>query len=202
MRVLRMGALLLLCLGGSEQSRVRIECCDLWFTLNRYIQTHAGVDRSACVPGDCVQTGQIESFMSETNAVLHDRLRFEGSAIVMDVSNNSTLQNILVWSYLGRHFTSTRQQQVQDDLYFEFNVATRTMTLRKVQCEFQKHIYESVIVLVVLVLIFVLSSRMLHTVLDEYKSKHAVVAASPAIPIHAASFNIRYRALPTQVLGL
>ena len=59
---------------------------------------------------------------------------------------------------------------MQDDLYFEFNVATRTMTLRKVQCEFQKHTYESVIVLVVLVLIFVLSSRMLHTVPEEYKS--------------------------------
>jgi len=60
----------------------------------------------------------------------------------MDVSNSSTLQNILVWSYLGRHFTSTRQQQVQDDLYFEFNIATCSMTLRKVQCELG---YESVI---------------------------------------------------------
>jgi len=198
MRLLRTGLLLLLCVGGSQQTRVRIECCDLWFTLNHYIQTHAGVDRSACVPRDCAETGQIESFVSETNAVLHDRLRFEGSTIVMDVSNSSTMQNILVWSYLGRHFTSTRQQQVQDDLYFEFNIATRSMTLRKVQCEFQKHIYESVIVLVVVVLIFMISSRMLHTVLEEYKSRHAVVAATPAIPMHmpAASLNMRYRPIP------
>ena len=134
MRVLRMGALLLLCVGGSHQTRVRIECCDLWFTLNRYIQTHAGVDRSKCVPQDCAETGQIESFMSETNAALQDSLRLQGSTIVMDVSNSSTWQNMLVWSYLGRHFTNTRQQQVQDDLYFEFNIATRTMSLRKVQC--------------------------------------------------------------------
>jgi len=97
MRLLCIFAPLLLCVGGSEQSRVKIECCDLWFILHRYIQTHAGVDRSACVSSDC----QIESFMSETNTVLHDRLRFEGSTIVMDISNSSTLQNILVWSSLG-----------------------------------------------------------------------------------------------------
>ena len=107
MRLLCIFALLLLCVGGSEQSRVKIECCDLWFTLNRYIQTHAGVDHSVCVSSDC----QIESFMSETNAVLHDRLRFEGSTIVMDISNSCTLQNIRVWSYLGRHFTSTRHRR-------------------------------------------------------------------------------------------
>ena len=198
MRVLRMCVLLVLCVGGSEQTRVHMQCCDLWFTLNRYIQTHAGVDRSACVPRDCAETGQIESFMSETNAVLQDSLRLEGTTIVMEVSNSTTLQNMLVWSYLGRHFTSTRQQRVQDDLFFEFNIATRTMTLRKVQCEFQKHIYESVIVLVMLVLIFVISSRMLHTVLEEYKSKRAAVAAVPAIPLHvgAPSLSFRYRQLP------
>jgi len=50
---------------------------------------------------------------------------------------------------------------------------------------------------VVVVLIFMLSSRMLRTVLEEYKSRHAVAAALPAIPMHmpAASLNMRYRPL-------
>jgi hypothetical protein len=49
-----------------------------------------------------------------------------------------------------------------------------------------------------LVLIFIISSRMLHTVLEEYKSKRAVVAAMPAIPLHvgAASLSFRYRQVP------
>jgi len=194
-------ALLLLSVRESRPTPVRMECCDVWFALNRYIQTHAGVDRSKCVPRDCVGTGQVESFLSETNAVLPSRMRVEGTALVLDLSNSSALQDILVWSYLGRHFTSTRQQRVQDDLYFEFNIATRSMTLRKVQCEFQKQVYETVIVLVIVVLIFVLSSRMLRTVLDEYRAAHAAVAPAPAVHLasvlpHSAALSMRYRAIP------
>ena len=65
-------ALLLLCVHGSRPTPVRIEYCDLWFALNHYIQTHAGVDCSACVQQDCVGTGQVESFLLETNTVLPD----------------------------------------------------------------------------------------------------------------------------------
>jgi len=200
MRLVWVAVLLAVWVGPTQQTQVTIPCCDLWFTLNHYIQTHAGVDRSACEPLQCVGTGQVESFMTETNAVLTHKLHFEGSNIVMDMTNTTAMQNILVWSYLGRHFTSTRQRKVMDDFYFEFNIATRTMVLRKVQCEFQKHVYESMIVLTVVVLIFILSSRMMRTVVDEYRQKHAgaipVAAVSVIVNGSAPALAMRYRPIP------
>jgi len=103
--------------------------------------------------------------------------------------------------YAGRHFTSTRQEKQQDDFFFEFNIATRTMALRKIQCEFQKPVYVSMIVLTIIVLLFIIASRILAKSLEP--KADPVLAVPFTTPLKSgAAFalplaNLRYRPVAT-----
>ena len=90
---------------------VSIECCALWSTLSEYIQTHSGVDRSSCDPADCIQRGQIQVFLSETNAVIATKLRVEGSSIVFPLATADEMQRLLVWSLLGRRVRERQERE-------------------------------------------------------------------------------------------
>lgn len=185
---------------GMSLNTTSVECCDLWHTLAKYIQTHSGIHRKECNPESCPATGQIQSFVSESNSELSANMEFNGSRLVIPFPTSKEMEHILIWAYMGRHFTSTRQAQLQDDFFFEFNMATRTMTLRKFQCEFQKPMYMSIVVLTIIVLIFIISSRMVSSVLQQHedktlpKSKSDVKAALQVNP--ASAIGMRYRALP------
>jgi len=188
----------------NDSTSVAIECCALWGTLNEYIQTHSGVDRSHCDSADCMHTGQIQSFLEETNAVVAGKLRVEGSTIVFSLATADEMQRLLVWSFLGRHFTSTRQEKQQDDFFFEFNIATRTMALRKIQCEFQKPVYVSMIVLTIIVLLFIIASRILAKSLEPPAAPAASGVTIGASFTAGAPFSgfaplpsLRYRAVPS-----
>ena len=190
------------CNTTASVASITIECCALWATLNDYIQTHSGVDRSHCDAADCMHTGQIQSFVDETNAVVSAKLRVEGSAIVFPMATADEMQRLLVWAFLGRHFTSTRQDKQQDDFFFEFNIATRTMALRKIQCEFQKPVYVSMIVLTIIVLLFIIASRILAKSLETVPvvANAAAPTLRPGAPFTAgAPFaplpSLRYRAV-------
>jgi len=88
-------------LNATAAATIRIECCALWATLNDYIQTHSGVDRSHCDDADCMHTGQIQSFIAETNAVVAAKLRVEGTAIMFPLATADEMQRLLVWAFLG-----------------------------------------------------------------------------------------------------
>lgn len=201
-------AWLFLCLAVSEaigtsapasNSSVTIECCALWATLNAYVRTHSGIDRSRCEPSSCVGTGQIQLFLDETNAVLARDIRVVGTSLVVPMASAPEMQDVLVWSFLGRHFTSTQQDKQRDDFFFEFNIATRTMALRKIQCEFQKPVYVAMIVLTIIVLLFIIASRIL------VKSLPAPAAAPAAAPVGLAPapvpVQLRFRNMGYTTLG-
>ena len=129
---MRLLLLAVLCAGGSasglnasaatacQNALVAIECCVLWDTLSRYIQTHSGIDRSACEPLQCTRTGQVQLFVSQSNAVLVESMRFEGSTLLLPVPAAHDMQRLLVWAFISQHFTSTLQNEVQGEYFFEF----------------------------------------------------------------------------------
>jgi len=114
---------------------------------------------------------------------------------VLPVPAAHDMQRLLVWAFIGRHFTSTLQDEVQGAYFFEFNVASRTLALRKIQCEFEKPVYVSMIVVTIVVLIFIMASRLLHRTL----AAEAAPLAAPD-PTHAVStamaIGLRYRPVP------
>lgn len=171
----------------NSNTSVVIDCCKLWATLNAYVRTHSGIDRSHCESKSCVGTGQIQLFLDETNAVLAHDISVVGHSLVMSIPSAEEMQNLLVWSFLGRHFTSTQQDKQRDDFFFEFNIATRTMALRKIQCEFQKPVYVSMIVLTIIVLLFIIASRILA------KSLPAPIAAPAIAPAGLAPVPLQLR---------
>ena len=188
---------------------VSIECCELWSTLNAYIRTHSGIDRSECTPASCLGTGQIQRFLEETNAVLSQKTFVSGSRIVVPRATPAEMQRVLVWAFLGRHFTSMRQETQQDDFFFEFNISTRTMALRKIQCEFQKPVYVSMIVLTIIVLLFIIASRIMAQSqpkpapppAEHAKTSHTDMSMSGAFPAgmpthFVPSVALRYRYAP------
>jgi len=78
------------------------------------------------------------------------------------------------------------------------------MALRKIQCEFQKPVYVSMIVLTIIVLLFIIASRILA------KSLEPVAAPAPSTTATGAPFapglafttplaGMRYRALAADV---
>ena len=180
-------------------SSVSIECCMLWDSLSAYVQTHSGIDRSACEPLDCVETGQVNIFMRQTNAVLAQKMHFEGTALILPIPSSEDMKRLLVWAFIGRHFTSTLQKEVQGEYFFEFNVASRTMTLRKIQCEFEKPLYVCMIVMTIIVLIFIMSSGLLKQNMDALEIQATLPQSSHDKTTSATPISLRYRSVP-QVL--
>jgi len=176
------------------------ECCVLWETISQYIQTHSGIDRSACEPLECIRTGQVEIFVRQTNAVLAAKMYFEGSTLVVPVPGAVEMQRILVWAFMGRHFTSTLQEHVQGDYFFEFNIASRTMALRKIQCEFERPVYVSMIVITIVVLIFIMASRLLRTAVETLPVAVEVPTAPKATSGVTTPITMRYRSVSQLVV--
>lgn len=189
------------CVQGTEIPSVR--CCGIWKSMNHYIQSHSGIDRSICTETKCFQAGEIKLFESETNALLShsmERKTAQDNSALFLIKNMSAveLEEMLVLSLIGRHFTSTRQNTIQDGKFFEFNVATRTMKLRKMECEFEKSIYVCMVVITIIILIFIITSRMVQEVIVKFNvntepdDEHSVYHENSS----NEALGLRYRAIP------
>ena len=137
-------------------------CCDIFNTFQNYIHAENGGDNVECNPDTCTDVIFVDHLKTETNALgQSDLLTKSGSDFIFDQSDTAALASLLVFAYIGRHYTTSRTSGNQDHqhLYFKFHRPTQMLRAVQPHCTFERSVYLSMIIVTVLILIFLLLAR-------------------------------------------
>jgi hypothetical protein len=134
-------------------------CCALYDAFLKFIHAeNLKPEPSNCKPELCIHKEYkfIQEFVDDSNenAVFltwgSTDLEFHSEQQVSDIAD------LLLFAYIGRHFTDHREETHP---LFKYNFATNVLRAVQPHCVFERRVYLSMIVLTVVVLVFVILSR-------------------------------------------
>ena len=137
-------------------------CCDIFNTFQNYIHAENGGDNVECNVNTCTSVIFVDHLKTETNALgQSDLLTKSGLDFEFDKSDTAALASLLVFAYIGRHYTTGRTSGTQEHqhLYFKFHRPTQMLRAVQPHCTFERSVYLSMIIVTVLILIFLLLAR-------------------------------------------
>ena len=120
-----------------------------------------------CDPAQCNTLAFMQHLRNETNGVgkgnqydiIHQNI--DGSSI--DTAHVTVIASLLVWAYIGRHYTSSAMGSNVDGshkhLFFKFHPSSQVLRAIQPSCTFERTIYLAMIVLTILVLVFIILAR-------------------------------------------
>ena len=136
-------------------------CCALYDAFLSYIHAeNLAPAAGACKPETCGDDYMfMKHFIDDSN--MDAKFLIEGSsadnALQFDHDqSNEQIANLLLFAYIGRHFTDSREETHP---LFKYNFATNVLRAVQPHCAFERRVYLSMIVLTVVVLVFVILSR-------------------------------------------
>ena len=136
-------------------------CCALYDAFLSYIHAeNLAPAAGACIPETCSDDFMfMKHFIDDSN--MDAKFLIEGSgadnALQFDHDqSNEQIANLLLFAYIGRHFTDSREETHP---LFKYNFATNVLRAVQPHCAFERRVYLSMIVLTVVVLVFVILSR-------------------------------------------
>ena len=135
-------------------------CCSIFNTFQDFIHAENGGDNIECTPEICSNVTFIDHLKTETNA-LGQLLTETENDFEFDKSDTGALASLLVFAYIGRHYTNSRAQNNKEHqhLYFKFHAPTQMLRAVQPHCMFERSVYLSMIIVTVLILIFLLLAR-------------------------------------------
>ena len=134
-------------------------CCALYDAFLSYIHAeNLAPAAGACIPETCSDDFMfMKHFIDDSNmdatflkAGVDNALEFDA------VHDDAKIANLLLFAYIGRHFTDSREETHP---LFKYNFATNVLRAVQPHCAFERRVYLSMIVLTVVVLVFVILSR-------------------------------------------
>ena len=134
-------------------------CCALYDAFLSYIHAeNLAPAAGACNPETCSNDYMfMKHFIDDSNmdatflkAGVDDALEFDAA------HGDAKIANLLLFAYIGRHFTDSREETHP---LFKYNFATNVLRAVQPHCAFERRVYLSMIILTVVVLVFVILSR-------------------------------------------
>jgi hypothetical protein len=155
--------LLLLVLACVPGQAVKIECRDVYASLQQHVRSSqawpALEDKQACMSDAFI----LKSLMHMNTSMLQ-----QSKGVFLLTDDSRALAELLTFSIIGRHFI---QQEVKQSFAFNWNRYHGTLTLELLPCEFSRPLYDFVLLCALLTILCVV-------VLQEQVKVHA--AASQA----------------------
>jgi len=121
-----------------------------------------------CKVHNCHEQNFITSFVHGFNDIDEniDFLRWSSetsetpSDLIFEAGHDSKIMaDLLLFAWIGRHFTNNQKTNEQTHPHFKYNFNTKVVRAVHPHCVFEREIYLSMIVLTVVVLIFIILSR-------------------------------------------
>ena len=101
----------------------------------------------------------------ETNGIGHstDIINADITNVSLDMNDVKAIADILVWAYIGRHYTNSAMGSAADSsythLFFKFHPSSQVLRAIQPSCTFERNIYLTMILLTILVLVFIILAR-------------------------------------------
>ena len=134
-------------------------CCALYDAFLSYIHAeNLAPAAGACIPETCSDDFMfMEHFIDDSNMDAMFLKKQQNGALEFEPGEDVTkIANLLLFAYIGRHFTDSREETHP---LFKYNFATNVLRAVQPHCAFERRVYLSMIVLTVVVLVFVILSR-------------------------------------------
>jgi hypothetical protein len=109
-----------------------------------------------------MQAQHIKHFLRESHTLVGAEVLTKDLAWDGDNLNSSTLAEVLVLAYVGRHFTVSSSYDTQQHPFFRFHGALESLTLIRPHCSFERTVYLCMIVVTVVVLIGTIILQTMH----------------------------------------
>ena len=105
----------------------------------------------ACIPETCSDDFMfMEHFIDDSNMDAMFLKKQQNGALEFEPGEDVTkIANLLLFAYIGRHFTDSREETHP---LFKYNFATNVLRAVQPHCAFERRVYLSMIVLTVVVL--------------------------------------------------
>ena len=134
-------------------------CCALYDAFLSYIHAeNLAPAAGACNPDTCSDDFMFMKHFIDDSNMDATFLKTDGhNALEFDAGHSDAkIANLLLFAYIGRHFTDSREETHP---LFKYNFATNVLRAVQPHCAFERRVYLSMIVLTVVVLVFVILSR-------------------------------------------
>ena len=134
-------------------------CCTLYDAFLSYIHAeNLAPAAGACNPETCSNDYMfMKHFIDDSNMDATFLKAGVDNALEFDAEHSDAkIANLLLFAYIGRHFTDSREETHP---LFKYNFATNVLRAVQPHCAFERRVYLSMIVLTVVVLVFVILSR-------------------------------------------
>ena len=134
-------------------------CCALYDAFLSYIHAeNLAPAAGACIPETCSDDFMfMKHFIDDSNMDATFLQTNADNALEFDATHeHAKIANLLLFAYIGRHFTDSREETHP---LFKYNFATNVLRAVQPHCAFERRVYLSMIVLTVVVLVFVILSR-------------------------------------------
>ena len=134
-------------------------CCALYDAFLSYIHAeNLAPAAGACNPDTCSDDFMFMKHFIDDSNMDATFLKTDGhNALEFDATHeHAKIANLLLFAYIGRHFTDSREETHP---LFKYNFATNVLRAVQPHCAFERRVYLSMIVLTVVVLVFVILSR-------------------------------------------
>ena len=120
---------------------LNISCCDVWNEYLGKIRLSNDDNFTGCTLEICMNAQHIKHFLRESRTLvgtetLTEELIWDNTSL-----NSSTLAEVLVLEYVGRHFTVSSSYDTQQYPFFRFHGALESLTLIRPHCSFERTVY-------------------------------------------------------------
>ena len=152
-RVALLAYVVCVCSAAPAPTTVSVNCCVLLAKLHSFVATETDIRAPSCDDLTCHNSRLMQVFRQETDSHLRTAAAPGDASVAFAIppADDAVFADILVWSFIGRHYTTTLQGT---STHFVFNTATSTMTAKMPKCEFQKPVYTILLFVSILLLIF------------------------------------------------
>lgn len=140
----------------TDAASVKINCCELWDTVAKFIAVSTGEELSHKCPHPCMTHPAINRIVNIMMPALthgEDPEAFEVESDEILVPGK--ISEVLVWSILGRLCSIEKYGSNHAD-FLQFNTASQTISVRRTGCEYQKTIYSTLLGFCAVVLTFII----------------------------------------------
>lgn len=180
-------------------SSIEIQCCDLWYSVTRFVSVSTGESIHRNCPTPCTEDPTIMVIVKNVYPSLKQTSNGTYSVNTEEIFTSTHVSEIIAWSIIGR-LCSVHDKKSNHAEYLEFNMGSQTLSLRKSGCEYHKVMYSTLLGFCIVILTFVLIVGILSRIVEEDKPE--IVVSDLKGQTDIASFlpvnfkprdNIRYR---------